>query len=84
MRIFPYSLIFSDNSDEVMLKQLVESLLEVIMNGFEDTQTRGWIINALAKLSSCKGFTMQQEVVECFEYYSDSKNADVGSRTTEY
>lgn len=73
-----------DNDNEEMLKTLVESLLECIVNQFENISTRGWVLNALAKLSSCSAFTMQEEVADCFEFYSDSKSEDVSSRAVEY
>ena len=47
----------------------MEDLLTVITNEFEDVSTRGYILSALAKLSSCPGFGMADELSACFEYY---------------
>lgn len=67
-----------------MLKTLVECLLDNIVNSFENVNTRGWVLNSLAKLSSCRAFSMSEEVAECFEFYSDSNASEVSSRAVEY
>lgn len=67
-----------------MIRNLVESLLDCIVTSFEDVITRGWVLNALAKLSSCSAFSMSEEVADCFEFYSDSVAGEVSNRAVEY
>jgi len=46
-------------SDDEMIRKIVTKLLSVITNDFEDESPRNWILNALAKLSSCSSFQMR-------------------------
>lgn len=46
-------------SDDEMVRKIVTKLLSVITNDFEDESPRNWILNALAKLSSCPSFQMR-------------------------
>ncbi|KAL4495086.1 hypothetical protein ABPG72_015786 [Tetrahymena utriculariae] len=71
-------------NDEAQLQKLIECLLESITSDFEHTSTRGWFLNALAKLSSCSAFNMQEQVAACFDYYGESRCLEVSSRSTEY
>jgi hypothetical protein len=48
-----------DGSDDEMIRKIVTKLLSVITNDFEDESPRNWILNALAKLSSCPSFQMR-------------------------
>ncbi|EGR32873.1 hypothetical protein IMG5_068280 [Ichthyophthirius multifiliis] len=73
---------YSNNKEK--LDELIQVLLEYITNDFEDKNTRGWMLNALAKLSSCPAFSMQEELAQCFDYYADSYNPEVASRAKEY
>jgi len=66
------------------LHKIVEALLECITNDFEEPNTRGWILNALAKLSSCPAFSLQEQVAGCLDYYSESRTLEVADRAIEY
>jgi hypothetical protein len=43
-----------------------------------------WVLNALAKISSCRGFQMHKEVKATLEEYSASNDIDISGRALEY
>lgn len=66
------------------ISELVEILLTTITNEFEDSSTRAWVLNALAKLSSCPAFEMNDQANACFDYYKNSKYLDLFKRSNDY
>lgn len=66
----------------------IEELL-IILSRFldetpEDDLTKGWVLNAMAKLSVCPACTMPPEVLQKYERYSRSKLMDLQQRSLEY
>ena len=51
---------------------------------YEDDLTKGWIINALSKLSSCPKFPSAPAITEIASNYSKSKICDLYQRALEY
>lgn len=51
---------------------------------YEDDLTKGWIINALSKLSSCPKFPSAPAITEIASSYSRSKICDLYQRALEY
>lgn len=59
-------------------------LIKSLSVDYEDSNTKVWVLNALGKISSCKGFQMHKDVKAILEEYSASNVIDVSGRALEY
>jgi hypothetical protein len=62
----------------------VDSLLASLTSSQQDSDTKSWILNALAKITSVSPGNNTPEVQQAFEYYSSSKYFDLCQRAAEY
>lgn len=71
-------------NDSEQLQEIAEVLINSLTIEYEDQWTKVWVLNALAKLSSSKGFQLHKEVKAVLEEYSASNDMDVWERAMEY
>lgn len=60
-----------------MLQEIAEVLIKSLSIDYEDNKTKVWVLNALAKLSSCKGFQMHKEIKAVLEEYSTNSDMEI-------
>lgn len=59
-------------------------LQKALSSHYEDELTKGWILNALSKISSCPKYPSVPAIVEIASNYSRSKICDLYQRALEY
>lgn len=69
--------------DLTSLNQLASAILTLSKLRFENNATKGWILSALAKISSCEGFE-SAEVVQFMKDARDSSVPEIRERAFEY
>jgi AP-4 complex subunit epsilon-1 len=72
---------FSDIAGEDVRQRCINALCRAIAWKFEDDTSRGWILNALMKIS---GFNPSEEVKSTVSRYSSSRKEDVQQRCYEF
>lgn len=71
-------------NDSEKLQEIAEVLIKSLTVDYEDPNTKVWVLNSLAKISSCKGFQMHKEVKATLEEYSASDGVEIAGRALEY
>jgi hypothetical protein len=59
-------------------------LIKSLTIEYEDSNTKVWVLNALAKISSSKGFQQHNQVKSVLEEYSASNVISVSEKAMEY
>lgn len=72
---------FSDIAGEDVRERCIDALCRAIAWKFEDDTSRGWILNALMKIS---GFNPSEEVKSTVSRYSSSRKEDIQQRCYEF
>lgn len=66
------------------MEELANILKKSLEAHYEDEFTKGWILNALSKLTSCPKFSPSVDIAQLSEKYSRSKICDLNQRANEY
>lgn len=70
--------------DNQVVGTLIDQLIDLLNNKCEESLTKGWCINAIAKLSSANAFDDDNKVDSVFKQYATSKNVEIQQRCKEY